>query len=255
VHTFSPATFFDIVPAFWWLGLLAQWYLVFPLVLRLMARLGAAWGVLLLSGVGWGSWMLLHLLAAPYPGSLVALVEYLYVFNLPARLPEFAVGMWFAASWPLGAVCPGRADSLPPESPSRLGRFQALTLAALLVLLGGWALPTGNSPLHHIFLVACCVVAFMAVLLWTPAARMGRRRVVVSLAAASYSIYLLHQPILGYASDWLGEGLGPLAKFGLLAGMGGMASIFGAMALDRLVGRWERRTPLGEVARDPNHGP
>ncbi len=44
VHTLSANTFFAIVPALWWLGLLAQFYFVFPWLLRAFDRLGAGRG-------------------------------------------------------------------------------------------------------------------------------------------------------------------------------------------------------------------
>src|SRR5262249_1756710 len=90
VHTLHPSTFFGIVPAYWWLGLLAQFYLLFPLVLRLFQRLGSARSALLLCGACWGSWALLTRLTAT-SDSAWAMVHYMWFFNLPARLPEFAI--------------------------------------------------------------------------------------------------------------------------------------------------------------------
>src|SRR4029434_8596940 len=56
VHTLHPTTLFGIVPAYWWLGLLVQFYLLFPLVLRLFQRLGPKRSGLVLCGICWIGW-------------------------------------------------------------------------------------------------------------------------------------------------------------------------------------------------------
>ena len=68
VHTLSPATFFSIVPAYWWLGLLAQFYLIFPFLLRLFRRWGATRCLLVTSLVCWGGWFIVRQLSFHEPG-------------------------------------------------------------------------------------------------------------------------------------------------------------------------------------------
>src|SRR5262245_40350549 len=56
VHTLSASTFFAIVPAFWWLGLLAQFYLAFPWLVRVFAREGPGWACLAICTFSWILW-------------------------------------------------------------------------------------------------------------------------------------------------------------------------------------------------------
>ena len=217
LHTLHPATFFGIVPAYWWLGLLAQFYLLFPLVLRLFLRLGPGWSGLGLCGICWLGSGLLARLAALQPDTPWAMINYLAYFNLPARLPEFVIGMWLAAAWnpslPSGS---GRVPVTPrrvPLAPS----FAVFVLGMLLfVILGSWLLPLADTPLWHLYLVAWCVVGVVVLFLWSPVARLGTSRMVTSVAAASYSIYLVHQPLLDCGHQWLAGRLSLPAEFGLL---------------------------------------
>ncbi|MGA7876337.1 MAG: acyltransferase, partial [Desulfoferrobacter sp.] len=65
LHSIFPSTFFSIVPAFWWLGLLAQFYLVFPLILAGFIRIGPARACFLTCLVCWGSWIILDHFSHP----------------------------------------------------------------------------------------------------------------------------------------------------------------------------------------------
>lgn len=229
VHTLHPTTFFGIVPAYWWLGLLAQFYLLFPLVLWLFRRLGPGRAGLVLCGVCWVGWGLVAWFAALRPGSAWAMANYLLYFNLPARLPEFAIGMWLAAAWN-----PGPSPRRTPLATS----FSAFALGALLfVILGGELLPLAEMPLWHIYLVAWCLVGVVALFVWSPIARLGSSRFITSVAAASYSIYLMHQPLLGYADEWLEGRLGLLTELGLLLVGAGAVSFGLARGLDGLAAR------------------
>jgi peptidoglycan/LPS O-acetylase OafA/YrhL len=128
VHTLSASTFFAIVPAFWWLGLLAQFYLIFPWLLRVFDRVGAGLACVGVCGLSWLSWLGMAQLAQHDPGSWVAMVEYLAYFNLPVRLPEFAIGMWLASAWNR-ALPPVQAPQPPAVHASR----SALPIVPLLV--------------------------------------------------------------------------------------------------------------------------
>ena len=55
VHTFDPAVFFDIVPAYWWMGLIAQFYLLYPCLWKLYQRWGAAPATVFLCLLCWGA--------------------------------------------------------------------------------------------------------------------------------------------------------------------------------------------------------
>jgi peptidoglycan/LPS O-acetylase OafA/YrhL len=238
VHTMHPTTLFGIVPAYWWLGLLAQFYLLFPLVLRLFQRLGPKRSGLVLCGICWIGWGLLTRLAVLRPGSPWEMVHYMWYFNLPARLPEFALGMWLAAAWNPGAP----PISTPvPAFPRRIplaSSFAAFVLGMFLcVIVAGRLFPLIAIPLLPIYQLAWCFVGMVALCMWPPVARLGSSRIVTGVAAVSYSIYLVHQPLLGGAARWLEGKVSLPTAFGLLLVVGGAASCGLAWALDWLAAR------------------
>jgi peptidoglycan/LPS O-acetylase OafA/YrhL len=223
LHTLSPAEFFTIVPAYWWLGLLAELYLAFLLVLRFQQAIGPWRGAAVVCAVSWGGWLVVDAVARP--GSTIALLNYMAYFNLPYRLPEFAIGIGIASS--LRSGMDGEPPRLPPTACGAL-----LAVAALLTVVPA-ALPD-RAPLTHVRLVAGCVAAFVALLALPAVPRAGRDALVRRLAAASYSFYLLHQPILGYGADLLGPRLGPRVTFWVLLLAAGLLTIQLARALDRV---------------------
>lgn len=237
VQTFDPARFFCLEPALWWMGLLAQFYLTFPLLLRLFQKLGAARATGACLAFGWGLWIVLAG-AAKYSAT-AALFDYMLYFNLPYRLPEFALGMAFAMAWK------ARSQAARPEDPAsgvpsawRMG-FAALAYFGLpLSILYKTALP---GPLAHILLTATCVGVAGLLFAWPAMARLGAKPVVATAAAASYSFYLLHQPVLGYGADWLRGLLHPFAAMCLLGGLCLPLSYFLARSQDRIVAAFEAR--------------
>lgn len=222
LHTLSPTDFFGIVPAYWWLGLLAQLYVVFPLLLRFQRATGPWRGVAVVCAASWGGWLLLDASARARPHSAVALVNYLGYYNLPYRLPEFAIGAGLASL--LSSEDGARAPRLPPATTAVL-----LGACALAVLLAA----SDRAPLAHARLVAACVAAFVVLLALPAAPRAGQGALVRRLAAASYGFYLLHQPILGYGSDVLAAVLAPRGRFWVLLAGGGCLAFW----LDRLAAR------------------
>jgi peptidoglycan/LPS O-acetylase OafA/YrhL len=239
LHTLSPGTFFSLVPAFWWLGMLAQFYLVCPWLLRFFQRLGPGTACGLACALPWAGWVILTHYANQFPGSTLAMVHYLIYFNLPVRLPEFALGMWLASAWNRGlAVVRGPMPSAPPHF--SLG---ATVLAPLLVgfilfrLLHGAWLAQLPRPLDHLYLVFWCGVAVLATLRWSGAIRLGSGRLILDLAAASYGIYLLHQPLLGYANPLLVGILTPFSRFVILLVGIGLLCYWAAVGLNLLLYR------------------
>jgi peptidoglycan/LPS O-acetylase OafA/YrhL len=238
VHTLHPSTFFGIVPAYWWLGLLAQFYLLFPLVLWLFQRLGPRKSGLVLCGICWIIWALLTRLALLRPGSPWEMVHYMWFFNLPARLPEFALGMWLAAAWNPGAP-PASAPvpALPQHVPLALSFAASVLGMFLCVIVAGRLFPLLAIPLGPIYQLAWCFIGLVTLCIWPSVARLGNSRIVTGVAAASYSIYLVHQPLLGGAANWLEGKLSLPTAFGLLLVVGGAASFGLARVLDELAAR------------------
>jgi peptidoglycan/LPS O-acetylase OafA/YrhL len=197
----DPASLYTNPAAYWYLTLLAEFYLVYPLILRLFMVLGPAKACLLVCGVCWGG---LAMASFPPLGlqPWIQSVDSMIYFNLPARLPEFAIGMWLAAAWKPG-VAP--SQGAPVDRP-----FMVFTGVLIMtsVFMAPW---TGRLALPYalVYQVACCAGLFIAIFLWPPVAEWGRFRWVRSISAASYGIYLVHQPIASYwgalADGWLGQ--------------------------------------------------
>ncbi len=233
VHTLDPDCFYGIVPAMWWMGLLAQFYLCFPLVLRLFTRLGPGRAFLVVSAACYGLWGLLEYLAAL--GRPWTLPAYMVYFNLPARLPEFAAGMFLAFRWtrwqetPAGAVQGRNLDrsGLPLPAVLALACAGGVGVALAVAFENSLAKPAVH------FLMAFSYLALCGALCTTPlAARIGGNRIVVRLAGASYSIYLLHQPLLGMAARITAGRMPPLAAFFLSTIVVGVLAFVGALFLD-----------------------
>lgn len=232
IHSALPSMFFSIVPAYWWLGLLFQFYVVFPLVLWLFKRLGATRAGLLVCASCWTLWLLLTALVSPRPGDASALCNYMLYYNLPFRLPEFALGMWLAAAWnPVSKNLYEKTSWVPLATPFAL----LVCCAWLFALFGPLLIPMKALPARHIHLVACCLVFMVAVLLSSHAIRWGQSRWVSKLAIASYSVYLLHQPLLSYMHTLLRGVLQPLWEFVLLLFGVGVLAVSSAFIFDRFV--------------------
>lgn len=232
IHSISPTMFFSIVPSYWWLGLLAQFYLLFPILLGFFKRFGAARACLLVCMVCWFFWVILDRLS--HPGSTWAMINYMLYYNLPTRLPEFAMGMWLAEAWNAGLASETQTGASwhTAISPAYMAFVGSALLFAVLV---STIVPVERLPLRHIYLVSWCLVGFVVVLMLKLSRRLGQSFVVAKFATASYSIYLLHQPLLGYADRWSGDMLQPLAEFSLLLVVVGAASFALAVTLDRFV--------------------
>lgn len=222
VHTLDPARFFSISPALWWLGMFAQFYIVFPLLIRLMLKVGTL-RFLFLSLVFPILWGVVHFIAVAKPGSVFALIDYMAYFNLPGRLPEFALGMLFA-----------HGHSLREASGVGHWPFIPLGFAGLLVsvLALGFG-PAMPNWLAHQFWV-CGFTGAALMLFQVPlAATIGRSAVVAKLGVLSYGVYLLHQPIMEILAQWF-------AGFGLVATLlsilvGFTLAIIAALGLQKLV--------------------
>lgn len=198
LHSLFPEVFFSIVPAYWWLGLLAQFYLAFPILLRLFRRFGSLRCLVLASLFSWAGWLALSTVASKEPGGTLARLNYMLYFNLPVRLPEFAAGMWLASA--------ARGDAKPGEVPlSCLQPWMCFSgrsffLAGLALLISGFLVDRNQLPLYHPYLSIWCFLLVAWVLGSSRAASLGRLRPVAGFARISYSIYLVHQPVLAYGA-------------------------------------------------------
>lgn len=216
-HTFFPGIFFSIVPAYWWLGLLAQFYLAFPVLLKLFRRWGGLRCLVGISLFSWGGWLALHTAASGEPGGWLASLDYLLYFNLPARLPEFAAGMWLASSRLATLKLKPIGDCSPLSSSSFSGR--SLVLAGLLLVPAGFLVDPEQLPLYHPYLSMWCFLLVSWILGSHWAASLGRLAPVAGLGMISYSVYLMHQPVLAYVALLMEKtGLGSAHWLFFLAG-------------------------------------
>lgn len=233
LQTFDPARFFCLEPALWWMGLLAQFYLTYPFLLRLFRRLGTRRALTACLVFGWGLWLVLSLLAKI--STTAALFDYMLYFNLPYRLPEFALGMAFAMAWK--ARTAADATSSIPSS-WRLGFFALTYFCVPLAILCKASLP---MPFAHILLTAACIGVAGNLFTWPAMIRLGARPGIAAAAAASYSFYLLHQPILGYGADMLRGHLSPFTAMCLLTVISLPLAAILSLSQDRLVAAFEAR--------------
>jgi len=240
VHTFNPSKFFSIVPAYWWMGLLAQFYLAYPLLWRLFAKFGPRKAATGLIGGSLVLWALLEVLAKLGPHSIFAICDYMFYFNLPYRLPEFVLGMYLACLWNDPAANPTLGGVLLHAA------FRRIRLTALLCLIGlaFWGflfgVPAQTLLITHLYWLAVVLCVGLSLFLCEAMDRLGAWGPVARLATLSYSIYLMHQPILGYATPFVKRMMAPFPAFLLLTTGCGLLSILVAMAVDKAVARINR---------------
>lgn len=242
VHTLNPSVFFDIVPAYWWMGLLAQFYLAYPLLWKLFTRLGPRRAATWMVGGCFGLWALLELLAKLMPGSIFAMGNYLFYFNLPYRLAEFAIGMYLACLWRDPAANPvlGQGKSLCEA----FGRQRLAALAGLSLLVN-WGLMFGvPGPvllITHLYWLAVVFCTGLLIFFSSSMDKLGQWGPIAKFAAASYSIYLMHQPIIGYLAGWLSPHMQPFTAFVVLTIVCGTLSMWAALYTDKIVAAINQR--------------
>src|SRR5205807_5645460 len=113
--------------------------------------------------IPWIAWVVLTRLASQVPGSTLATGHYLIYFNLPVRLPEFAIGMLPASAWNRAApVVHGRQRTTAPRSCVALVIAPMLMSLTLFLLLHRALLDQLSRPFDHIYLVFWCVCGILA---------------------------------------------------------------------------------------------
>jgi peptidoglycan/LPS O-acetylase OafA/YrhL len=216
----TPTSMYHFAPAWWYVGLALQLYLLFPFLLALLRRAGPARFALVVLGGA----------LAVRAAGLLTLEVWLDVWArggiAVTRVPEFAAGMLLAWAWRADA---GRTDATLRRAGTRLGGLAlyaagvaasasraGMTVAPLLLLLG--ALPwlygfAARAPGRH-----------------EPLAWLGRR---------SYGVFLVHHPVLmKLGAVGLAVGLGALlVRTGVALG----ASVFAGWLLEGAAARVEAR--------------
>lgn len=201
-HALFPSTFYALNGAYWSLALEWQLYLGLPLLIIGIRLIGLRNTLLLavLCNVVYRlalSWAIGRGLVAPQSPMALAVLPNL----LPGRWAEFVLGMLAAELYRRGSLT------------KLAGRGQLAVMAVLPVLvIAGFRLVT--NPLSHLLFG---LVFFLAVILvLAPSSPLGRVfswTPLVSIGLMSYSLYLVHQPVVQAAAFLLREhaGLGPQA--------------------------------------------
>lgn len=219
---------------FWYLGMLAQFYLLFPFFLRFFLRVGSTRALVSIVALCWGGWSLLGAYLAWYPDSALGMAGYLMHFNLPGRLPEFAAGMWLASRW-TSSGSSLRTALLPPPLPQVLPGLAAGLIVSAPLVSGA------DLPLAHIYHVTLCGVLLLVLLLWEPSAMLGETNLVQKLSAHSYAIYIVHEPLFSYVGVMPANVSHTLGTFFVLAPPLLLLSYLAAGVLDRAPGRMRRQ--------------
>ncbi|MDQ0922285.1 peptidoglycan/LPS O-acetylase OafA/YrhL [Pseudarthrobacter sp. W1I19] len=98
-------------------------------------------------------------------------------------LPMFGIGAFLAAGYKhIGALADRKAVGI------------ASMAAAAVLFSAVWSTP--GVPARRLLLLIACTALVIAFLVWSPAIRFSSRRTVVWLATRSFSLYLVHEPII-----------------------------------------------------------
>ena len=179
LHTVIPAAFNSLNGVYWSLGVEWELYLAFPLLVALAARRGLAMTLALIAGVN-TVYLAAVSTAVPalWPGADPMLIGSVLPNQFPARWIEFGLGMLAAQLFTSGWL-----RRLSPLWPLALAAFAAVPLA------GGVA---GNVLTGLLFFFVLCVSLGDG----SPVGRLLAARPLVAVGAISYSLYLVHEPIL-----------------------------------------------------------
>ncbi len=187
-HIFFPSTFYGLNGPYWSLALEWQLYLMLPLVILAIRRFRLRWTLAAMVGVNVA--YRLGVMAAMTAGLVPrdSLWPDVLINQFAGRWAEFAFGMAAAELY-----ASGRLELLA----RRLGRAAApLSLLAIPGVIAGVAafkvLPLGTIPMGSAFFL----VLLTALLAGGPIFSALAWRPLVLLGTISYSLYLIHQPLI-----------------------------------------------------------
>ena len=218
VHNLWAGWFFKIDPPAWSVATEWQIYLLFPALLALRRRAGSAATVAAGLAFGWA----LAWLSVP--------------FGQPA--------LWMLCPWYVGLFAMGMAAAVACTSGARLGgsRPLAWAFAALVALVG----PLLLDPAHRDIMMIDPIVGAVSALLIVACARRaaeGRSsrllrllesRRALSLGSVSYSLYLIHFPLLSLAAATMrARGLGAETQLILMLGVASPLCVLAARVFHR----------------------
>lgn len=242
LHNATPSTFYSFNIVFWTLAVEFQFYLALPVLARLFAL--PRWPLVLLAclavSVGWLSWTY----------SPVNAFHNIWLHGqLIAFLGHFALGL---------AIARLRAERV------KLGAVPGLKLGpvAFVLVAGPLALYLpSHGPLTwpgtflgYVFLRLLVASGFTSMILWATEPRSLAGRVLateplVTVGEASYSLYLMHLPVLVLLQRWLPTSW----RLSLYLLVAGTAAILGSLVfhwlVERPVQRLKEKVPTVVPAR------
>ncbi|MDE1536028.1 MULTISPECIES: acyltransferase family protein [Actinotignum] len=183
----------------WYLGVLAQFYLVWPLILLALRRVRYS-TLRIVAGLALASALLMAVLFFAGPDSTRA------YYGLDTRAAEFLIGALAALVSPYVASLWPRADSTTTPQPPTHSATAAFALrvgtgAALLALLALAVWADGESALTYAGGLTTTALLAALIVLTVHNPRLGLSRVLASaplayLGSRSFSLYLVHYPLL-----------------------------------------------------------
>ncbi len=197
---FEPAAELKPLLHTWSLAVEEQYYLLFPVLLILMLRLGKRWAVTLFTGIA-----VLSLVAAQW-GSLVDPTAAFY--QLQTRVWELLIGVLVAF----------HSSTDNKHEPNILTREIGSAIGLLLLACAVFTFDK-ETPSPSLYTLIPTIGAALIILFADPQTLVGRllgHKFLVGIGLISYSAYLWHQPILAFARH---RGLGESSHllFGALA--------------------------------------
>ena len=194
IHNFHPLTFKNINGSFWSLAIEAQLYLLYPALLGLVAKLGWRRTMIILGGCE----VLIHGTDGLMQTADATNTIWGHISWLCASLP---LGYWF--SWSLGAFI---AEALLKNQPFPFTKASPVWWFALAII--SYFVKPLDSFRFLLFAVTTAVVTSQLLSGARPQIEAPAFSLVIlkKLGLWSYSIYLLHQPLLdlySYVITWL----------------------------------------------------
>lgn len=250
LQNMSTRAMVDSFAAYWWLALLAQFYLVFPLVFNLFVRLGPSRALAAICLACWSLGYLASWVHAVYQAPATGWAVFLANLNLLCRLPDFAAGMWLG--WLIGGQ--GRSGRL--SLALRTGEFAVFTAAVALLALAARTYGVADNLAGFLawnLCLASALFGLVGVLPWFE--RLGRTAFVRTVSVLSFAFYLAHMPAQVYVRTLTGAGQ-PESLFGYLPLLAlVLAAAYGlARLLERLVvlqDRWRVQALAWFDAEEP----